>query len=113
MMPLRRFCGMQVCLIFTFYIFFMVFGVLNVVIGMFVETASQVSKRDQEAIIRNQLDRVHEYSVNIRKFFHDADSNKSGNLSWDEFERHLQDERIKAYFSSLELDVSQAYTLFQ
>jgi len=100
-------------MIFTFYIFFMVFGVLNVVVGTFVETAADVARRDQDAIIEANLSQVREYARNIRKFFKDADKDKSGLLSFAEFESHLADERVKAYFTSLDLDVSQAKQLFQ
>jgi len=99
--------------IFTFYIFFMVFGVLNVVVGTFVETAADVARRDQDAIIENQLAQVREYAKNIRAFFYQADKDRSGFLSFSEFEHHLSDERVKAYFNSLDLDVSQAKLLFQ
>jgi len=34
-------------------------------------------------------------------------------LSWDEFEEHLQNPQVSAYFASLELDVSHAHRLFQ
>merc|ERR1712217_999046 len=98
---------------FTFYIFFMVFGIMNVVVGTFVEHASACAQRDQDAVVEAQLATIRNYASDIRKFFKEADKDNSGLLSWEEFEMHLKDDRVKAYFSSLDLDVSQARLLFE
>merc|ERR1739841_36787 len=49
----------------------------------------------------------------LKRVFKEADTDGSGTLSWREFEAHLKDERIVAYLSSLELDVSEAHGLFR
>merc|ERR1712194_262128 len=46
-------------------------------------------------------------------FFMEADEDRSGMLSWEEFRKHLQNTKVKAFFQALELDVSQARALFQ
>eukprot|EP00929_Paragymnodinium_shiwhaense_P033695 TRINITY_DN18455_c0_g1_i4.p1 TRINITY_DN18455_c0_g1~~TRINITY_DN18455_c0_g1_i4.p1 ORF type:complete len:995 (+),score=282.94 TRINITY_DN18455_c0_g1_i4:87-3071(+) len=97
---------------FIMYIFFMFFGVLNVVVGTFVDTAFELSKKDQEHIVQEEMAKNEDYSRSIRDFFESADKDGSGNLSWDEFEKHLGDKRVKAYFNSLQLDVAQARALF-
>jgi len=99
--------------VFVFYIFFMMFGVLNVVVATFVEGASMISRQDRELVTQSELDRKTEASNNIRRFFHDADKDNSGGLSWEEFENYLQQKHVQAYFQSLQLDVSQAHTLFR
>jgi len=97
---------------FVLYIFFMTFGVMNIVIGTFVDQAWEVSQRDRDATIARELDKTKEYATNIRRFFFEADKDRSGMLSWEEFQKHLDDDRVKAYFQTLELDVSQARALF-
>eukprot|EP00930_Biecheleria_cincta_P071786 TRINITY_DN59251_c0_g1_i1.p1 TRINITY_DN59251_c0_g1~~TRINITY_DN59251_c0_g1_i1.p1 ORF type:complete len:706 (-),score=128.07 TRINITY_DN59251_c0_g1_i1:44-2161(-) len=99
--------------IFMFYIFFMLLGVLNVVVATFVENTAQVARNDKDATVKAELQRVKEYSSSIKKFFHEADYDKSGQLSWDEFESYLQNDSVKAYFQTLELDVSEAHVLFK
>jgi len=99
--------------LFIFYIFFMMFGVLNVVIATFVEGASMISRQDRELVTQSELDRKTEESNNIRRFFHDADAENSGGLSWEEFETYLRRDHVQAYFQSFQLDVSQAHTLFR
>merc|ERR1719486_1201968 len=45
--------------------------------------------------------------------FLEADEDKSGTVSWDEFEGYLQDEKIKAYFMALELDMNSVVKIFE
>jgi len=97
---------------FVFYIIFVVFGVLNVVTGAFVDSMRLVSQRDQDFAIEEELKRVSEFQTDVTKIFECADADDSGTLSWEEFESHLSDERVKAYFKSLELDTSEARALF-
>jgi len=98
---------------FIFYIFFMVFGVLNVVVATFVEQSSLISQRDRELVTQNELEKNRQYYNNIRGFFEEADLDGSGTLSSQEFEDYLGDENVQAYFQSFELDVTQARTLFR
>lgn len=98
---------------FFIYIFFVTFGVLNVVTSMFVDSAFQVSQRDRETVVQGQLSRDLEYRKKIKEFFFQADTDDSGSLSWEEFDTYLSDPKVQAYFSSLELDVTQARALFK
>merc|ERR1719326_2776110 len=93
--------------VFLLYIFFVVFGVLNVVTGAFVDTMRLVSQRDNDLVIEQELKKEVDFKTEIKAIFEEADVDESGTLSWDEFESHLQNERVRAYFTSLELDLSE------
>lgn len=97
---------------FVLYIFFVIFGVLNVVVGTFVDTAYQASQRDREYVVQCEVNRNKKYMEDIKTFFHEADLDGSGMLTLEEFETHLQKDKVKAYFQALELDISQARALF-
>lgn len=99
--------------VFSGYIFFTTFGVLNVVTGAFVDSFAVVSARDREVVIEDEMKREKRYLKDIQAIFDGADADGSGTLSIEEFETHLKDERVKSFFSSLELDVKQARTLFK
>merc|ERR1712205_202428 len=43
----------------------------------------------------------------------DSDDDKSGTLSWNEFEKHLGDRRVSAYMASLDLQVSELRVVFE
>eukprot|EP00928_Gymnodinium_smaydae_P036356 TRINITY_DN25430_c0_g1_i1.p1 TRINITY_DN25430_c0_g1~~TRINITY_DN25430_c0_g1_i1.p1 ORF type:complete len:688 (-),score=118.04 TRINITY_DN25430_c0_g1_i1:76-2139(-) len=98
--------------VYVFFIFFMCFGVLNVVVGAFVATTSQIAADDKEALVKSELAKLQKYSERIKGFFLTADVDKSGTLSWDEFRTHLAQPEVRGYFQALELDVSQAHMLF-
>jgi len=99
--------------IFVYFIFFMFFGVLNIVVGAFVTATAEISKKDRELLVSAELEAVEEYTKKIKGFFAEADTDMSGMLSWDEFENHLKNPKVSAYFASLELDVSNAHRLFR
>merc|ERR1719464_2252105 len=96
----------KICIL---YVYFMIFGVVNVVIAAFVDSASQFSRRDRELVTQSEMAKSAQYAEDITRFFHDADVDGSGRLTWDEFREYLDCEEVQAYFQSLELDVSQAW----
>jgi hypothetical protein len=100
-------------LCFLVYIYFMVFLVLNVVIGTVVEVTSSVAARDRDRLVDDEMKSLKDYAESIKAFFMQADSDGSGQVSWEEFKDHLQDNRVKAYFQTLDLDIRRAHTLFK
>jgi len=99
-------------LAFVLYIFFVIFGVLNIVTSMFVDSAQQVSMKDREIMIQNEQAVERQRFLHIERFFMEADADASGFLSWEEFEGYLSDPDVRAYFKTMELDVSQAKALW-
>jgi len=99
--------------VFNFYVFFMVIGVLNVVVGAFVATTAEISSKDREVLVKSEMKALNTYQRKIHTFFAEADKDKSGKLSWEEFKEHLEVPKVSAYFRALELDVSQAQTVFK
>merc|ERR1712228_84108 len=105
--------GMAYGICFLVYVYFMVFLVLNVVIGTVVDVTTSVAARDRDRLVDNEMANLKDYSENIKTFFVQADADKSGQLSWVEFREHLEDNRVKAYFQTLDLDIRKAHTLFK
>eukprot|EP00927_Polykrikos_kofoidii_P001271 TRINITY_DN10459_c0_g1_i7.p1 TRINITY_DN10459_c0_g1~~TRINITY_DN10459_c0_g1_i7.p1 ORF type:complete len:495 (+),score=62.49 TRINITY_DN10459_c0_g1_i7:970-2454(+) len=99
--------------VFLLYLFFMYFCVLNVMVGAIVANTAEISSRDRQTCVKHELARITEYARKVRTFFSEADTDSSGLLSWEEFEKYLSDPNVKAYFQALELDVSQAHVLFK
>merc|ERR1712242_113048 len=63
---------------------------------------------------------MHEQSQHRTKYikealtvFHDADKDHSGMVTFDEFEQHLLDPRVQAFFQCIELDPVEARRLFR
>merc|ERR1711963_269883 len=99
-------------LVWVFYIFSVVFGMLNVVTGVFVARAHELSMDDREIMVQQETALEKSYAKHIIELFKEADQDNSGELSWEELERYLKDETVKAYFQTLQLDVRQAQALF-
>jgi len=97
---------------FVIFIFVMAFGMLNIFVGVFVESAAEASRRDRRSIVDLELRRAQKVAEDIKTFFVEADLDQSGFINRQELETHLEDDRVKAFFASLEIDVTQAPDLF-
>merc|ERR1719195_2229991 len=80
---------------FIFYIFFTVFGAVNVVTGLFVEMAAAVSRRDHDNVIELTVSNRRSVADDIRSFFNAADVDGRGYLSIDELTAYLKDDQVK------------------
>eukprot|EP00746_Dinoflagellata_sp_MGD_P026909 gnl/MRDRNA2_/MRDRNA2_163420_c0_seq1.p1 gnl/MRDRNA2_/MRDRNA2_163420_c0~~gnl/MRDRNA2_/MRDRNA2_163420_c0_seq1.p1 ORF type:complete len:489 (+),score=99.30 gnl/MRDRNA2_/MRDRNA2_163420_c0_seq1:58-1467(+) len=100
-------------LVFAAYIIFTSVALLNVVTGVFVDNAMKATAEDKEMVIHDQLKTQHSAVNDVKRLFEETDGNGSGEVSWEEFEQHLENPKVQAYFSSLELDASEARGLFK
>jgi len=100
-------------LLFLFFVTFALFAVLNVVTGVFVDTAIEKNQSDKELAVQEEL-RNKRLRMNwIRDVFSELDSSGDGTVTQQEFESQLNHEAVIAYFNTLKLDVSDAKTLFR
>lgn len=99
--------------LFIMYIAFTQLAVLNVLTGVFCQNAIESAQRDQDIVTQAMLADKKRYAKQLRDLFHEIDEDGSGNVTIVEFERHLNDSCIKAYFDALELDASDAYAFFR
>mmetsp|Transcript_86770 Transcript_86770/g.165838 ORF Transcript_86770/g.165838 Transcript_86770/m.165838 type:complete len:706 (+) Transcript_86770:2-2119(+) len=93
------------------FVTFAIFALLNVVTAVFVETAMQRSQNDREMLVQQEMENKAEFVATMQQVFEELDTNNSGTLSKEEFEKQIQDENIMAYLSTLELDIDQVRTL--
>jgi hypothetical protein len=100
-------------LMFLLFITFTVFAVVNIVTGVFVDSAMQANTSDREIIVHEELNVRKEYLQSMQQIFEEMDDDERGTISLDEFESKLNDERVIAYFSAMKLDVSDARVLFR
>jgi len=64
-------------------------------------------------MVDHEIASLKTYATDIKTFFKQADTDNSGQLSWKEFKEHLENDRVKAYFQTLDLDIRKAHTLFK
>eukprot|EP00931_Biecheleriopsis_adriatica_P035076 TRINITY_DN20213_c0_g1_i1.p1 TRINITY_DN20213_c0_g1~~TRINITY_DN20213_c0_g1_i1.p1 ORF type:complete len:566 (+),score=91.69 TRINITY_DN20213_c0_g1_i1:115-1812(+) len=97
---------------FNLYISFMFFAVLNVITGIVCQTAIESANADKDLAVLLQMQNQKRYAAMIRQIFKEIDRDGSDEITLDEFEEHLKDERLSAFFHSVDIDVSDAWTLF-
>uniref|UniRef100_A0A7S2BI91 EF-hand domain-containing protein n=1 Tax=Alexandrium andersonii TaxID=327968 RepID=A0A7S2BI91_9DINO len=96
--------------VFYFYIIFCLVGMLNVVTGIFVDSA--VCTRTEDEVVECFTEDQRRTSEEVRRIFKEADVDNSGSLSFEELSRHLENPWVKAYFSGLDIDPSEAGIIF-
>eukprot|EP00931_Biecheleriopsis_adriatica_P021402 TRINITY_DN1399_c0_g1_i2.p1 TRINITY_DN1399_c0_g1~~TRINITY_DN1399_c0_g1_i2.p1 ORF type:complete len:666 (+),score=132.47 TRINITY_DN1399_c0_g1_i2:14-2011(+) len=103
--------------LFMVYISLMVVGFMNIITGIFVESArerhKELSNNDHDLVAQAEQARLTSYIRELLKIFNELDKDKSGTISLDEFEAYTARCEIQALFSYLELDISKAAQLFR
>merc|ERR1740121_3075118 len=56
---------------------------------------------------------MQDYVSKVMEFFRQLDKQGTGGITWDMFKASFEDIKVKAYFQSLDLDVSQAHDFFE
>jgi len=97
---------------FLAFVTFAILALLNVVTAVFVEAAMLVSQNDKELVVLEEIESKGEFTSMMQQVFEELDTNDSGALSLEEFEKHIEDEKLTAFLGSFDLDVSQVRTLF-
>jgi len=94
------------------YIFLMVFGVLNVLVGVFVDSAMATATMDKEILEKEAaveravlLDQATEVLTSV-------DKDGSGTVTWEEFEANLGDERVMEFLEAMAIDANEAQDVF-
>merc|ERR1719330_1768093 len=99
-------------MVFVMYILFVVIGVLNVLTGIFVERAQELSGLDRDLVIQGEMKRNEAFLAEMKGIFEEADTDGSNSISWEEFKQYLKNQEVKAYLASHQLDAHDAKTLF-
>jgi len=89
--------------LFTFYIAFVLLAMMNVVTGVFTETALLSAKKDKDIYMVNH----------VRDLFHSLDLDESGMITWNEIEAQMNTPEFQEYFKAIDVDVSEAQGLFK
>jgi len=99
--------------VFVFFIGFVQIAVMNVVTGIFVNSAMESAQHDCDSIVADQLATRHTYVKQLQKILGLMDTNGCSNITLTDLEDHLQSEGVQAFFQALDIDASDAWTLFK
>ena len=98
---------------FLMYISFSMIILGNLMASFLYGLQKKVSKKERENLIQSEIESKEEFLQQMSAVFQDFDQNGNGAISWTEFQIALEDQRMHAFLSSLELDISDAIGLFQ
>eukprot|EP00913_Durusdinium_trenchii_P005555 g5176.t1 len=93
-----------------FYIAFSYFAVLNVVTGVFCQSAIESAQSDHEMIMQNIIANKEAHIRKVKSLFCNLDADDSGYISLKELEENIDKKSVTTYFEALELDVHDAAT---
>eukprot|EP00416_Gambierdiscus_australes_P012458 CAMPEP_0171136026 /NCGR_PEP_ID=MMETSP0766_2-20121228/130754_1 /TAXON_ID=439317 /ORGANISM="Gambierdiscus australes, Strain CAWD 149" /LENGTH=180 /DNA_ID=CAMNT_0011599543 /DNA_START=1 /DNA_END=540 /DNA_ORIENTATION=- len=109
--PLMHVSPVYVCL-FLLYILVLMIGVLNIIVGIFVDSATDAAVKDRESLAQEELMRNLELMKGLEELFDELDADKFGFISWKQFEELSHRTEIRARFSTLDIDISHAKEVF-
>lgn len=111
-LPIFRLSWMFHCVWYA-YIAFVLFGLLNVFTGIFVESATNAANSDREIKIQAQMEEEDSYLNEIRKIFSRSDSDNSGSMTQSELERLMEQADFKQQLECLGIHPTEAHGLFK
>lgn len=98
--------------LFHFYMAFCTLAVMNVITGVFCNSAIKAAERDHDMVVQALLQNRQEFKTLVSDLFHRIDDRHLGKITLRDLERSLNDEVVKAFFESLEIGAIDAWTLF-
>lgn len=101
-LPVMENVNPMLVMLFAMYIAFCLFALMNIITGVFVESALQTARQEKDS---NML-------MFIKNLFNQADINRKGMITWMDLEECLKDEEMRGYFESFEIPVTEAEELF-
>jgi len=103
--------------LYVIFVAFCLFAVLNVMTGMFCQSAIESAERDQEMHIQNVMNNKQQQVEMFMSIFNmlqqDRGRRATGNITFMEFEQLFDRREIRAFFEALDVEAKDAWTLFK
>lgn len=100
-------------LLFLFYMFFTYFAVLNVITGVFCQSAIDSAQNDHATVVHTILANKQAHLEKVRELFNKLGAENTGGITYLMFEEKITSPEVKEYFESLGLDVWDAWSFFK
>jgi len=98
--------------LFEVYIAFCNFAVLNVMTGVFCQSAIESAEKDHELNLQNVSAEKEKYFRAVRRLFTTLDQNSDGGITKNEFEQAWDNPVLQTVFDALEISAQDAWQLF-
>jgi len=97
--------------LFGIYVLLSTLGLLNVLVGIFVQEASEIAKWDKDLLVDGIIEKKEKQAREIAALFDRIDLERTGWLSMEELSTALDNARISALFEHLQVDISRVEVL--
>mmetsp|Transcript_45394 Transcript_45394/g.106210 ORF Transcript_45394/g.106210 Transcript_45394/m.106210 type:complete len:572 (-) Transcript_45394:31-1746(-) len=98
---------------FLMYVAFAQLAVLNVVTGVFCQSAIQSAQNDDAHVMQTLMDDKEKHLKSLRNLFVQVGLSGVDAITFDAFEEKLDTPPVRQYFESVGLDVRDAWTFFR
>mmetsp|Transcript_49449 Transcript_49449/g.138477 ORF Transcript_49449/g.138477 Transcript_49449/m.138477 type:complete len:565 (+) Transcript_49449:151-1845(+) len=105
--------GWSNAVVMVFFVFFMVFAVMNIITGIFVESATESVYSDHDEGLQEEMRTESSAFKELRVIFERIDEKQSGSMSLVDFESALENPETLGLLRRLGIDVSAAQGLFR
>lgn len=99
--------------LFIVFIAVTIFGIMNVLTSVFVESALQSVQHYKDLLIQESMKSKKMYVDHLREVFNAIDTDKSGSITMSEMEQFLIDPSLCMYLESMDIQPDDARTLFR
>jgi len=99
--------------VFLFYVSFTYFAVLNVVTGVFCQSAIDSAQSDHDAVLQSILANKQAHIEKIRYLFNEIDAEEVGVITYQMFQDKVTTKEVQTYFESIDLDIWDAWSFFK
>merc|ERR1719362_2146126 len=99
-------------LIFLAYISITIFSVLNLVTGVFCDSAIELANLDRAMIVKKRNQQREASAAHLLELLTEIDSNGDGTVSHEEFIASIKREDIQQNIDALQIDLAEAELLF-
>merc|ERR1712113_1209431 len=100
-------------IIYLGFVMFCVFGLMNILTGIFVANTKEVSEVDRDLVIRSQLKDRKSFANQLKTVLRSIDKDGSGSISKHELLEHLSSPEFYGYLKTLDVTVSDAQGVFK
>merc|ERR1719491_1180913 len=90
--------------LFLFFISFMTIAIMNVIMGIFVDTANKSAEKDRLAAIQDDADELMLLKAAVFNLFGEYDASHNGLLTHEELLQSYKHPQMKAFLDHIEVD---------
>jgi len=99
--------------LFLGYIAFFMIAVLNVLTGMFVDTAMKVGESDSAAVLEQIEESSHQQVDNLRSFLQSLDTEQTNTITWDAVQSNVKAEPMEDFLHVFQMNLGEMKHVYQ